>query len=82
MNVDELIEKRRLLGLNCEQMAERCGVSKNIIIDVENSKLSENAFPSTLRKLADGYGVSTEDIASLCVKSAPATADRSATSAA
>ncbi len=68
MKVDQVIQKRRLLGLNQEQMAERAGVSKNIIVDIENAKLSENAFPSTMKKLAEAYGVTIEDIAGLCVR--------------
>jgi predicted transcriptional regulator len=60
----DLIKRRRSLGLNQDQMAERAGVSKSIIVDVEGRKLKPTAYPSTLAKLAEAYGVGIVDIES------------------
>jgi transcriptional regulator with XRE-family HTH domain len=62
----DLVQNRRLLGLNQEQMAERCDVSKKVIVDAENGNLKASTYASTLRKLANGYGCTIADIETLC----------------
>jgi transcriptional regulator with XRE-family HTH domain len=71
MNADEVIQIRRMQGLSQEQMAEKAGVSRNIIIDAENSKLRQRAFPATLKKLADAYGLTIEQIEEACAVKDP-----------
>jgi len=63
--MSDLIRIRRLKGLNQTEMASLAGLSKQMIIRLENGRL-KNAHPATLKKLADAYGVSTEQINDAC----------------
>ena len=62
----DLIQTRRSLGLSQEEMAIRADLSKSIIVDAEGAKLKPSSYPSTLRKLADAYGVTIDEIREEC----------------
>lgn len=64
----DLVQTRRLMGLNQQEMADKADVSKNIIVDLEMGKLKATAYPSTLRKLASAYGVTIDQISQMCAE--------------
>ncbi len=47
-------------------MAKRAGVSKNVLIRLETGRLGSTSHPSTLRKLAEAYGVPITQIQAAC----------------
>jgi transcriptional regulator with XRE-family HTH domain len=52
---------RVLAGLTQEELAERAGVHRVSVVEIERGK--RPARPRTLKKLADALGVSTRDLA-------------------
>jgi predicted transcriptional regulator len=67
----DLVQIRRLQGLNQPRMAEKAGLSVSMIVRAEGGKLPSDCYPSTLKKLADAYGVTTAAIQELCTVAAP-----------
>jgi transcriptional regulator with XRE-family HTH domain len=49
-------------GLTQRELTERSGVAQSTIVALERRGRNETFHPSTLRKLAQGLGVDTDDL--------------------
>lgn len=57
----KLEELRRKAGLSQEELAEKSGVSRAVIVKIENSN-TDRVLGRTIRKLAEALGVSMAEL--------------------
>ena len=57
----KLEELRRRAGLSQEALAEKSGVSRPVIVKIENGGI-DRVIGGNIRKLADALGVSIEEL--------------------
>lgn len=57
----KLEELRRKAGLSQEELAEKSGISRAVIVKIENSN-TDRVLGRTIRKLAEALGVSMAEL--------------------
>lgn len=58
---NELRKRRLRLKLTIGQMAEKTGLDKGLLSRLENRRV-KNPWPATVRRAADGYGMTLEEV--------------------